>query len=442
MHGARITSAFKGALCALAAMLIYALPLGCFIALMLLVASMEEGGEGLPSIVMSLTQAMVLLTQGTGFTIASVKMGVMPLLLTGLLIALIVQCLRHADANPYTWICGLVVWVVLNQVCVAETTVQLHDSMLVVAMKTACVWLVATAIAIVPSSRLARGLHGLWHSRVPETVRIAVRVMALLTAAVTAVLVMAGIVTIVVWAVRGAPGMVKVFDLLDMKTGSRVLTTIATLGWLPNFMIWAISWLLGAGFAIGDLATFTLWVGQSVKLPPLPVFGLLPEPIGADWVRLAVQIVVPAVCAVCAMTAMLTGPMRIRIRDFTGRDEVRRLVSLMVRHALVLCGTVIIVLLVFCVAFMLSCGSLGERHLAHVGVDTAKSVEAVGWNLRLGFICAWLAVAVVMALLYGIHWIVVARRKAPSSETEPISREENDDEREPTDQEGAGLGLS
>ncbi len=438
MDKARITSVLKGALCALGAMIVYAVPLGCFIALMLLVASMEEGGESLPSVTMSLTQAVVLLSQGTGFTIASVKMAIVPLLLTGLLIALIAQCLRHAGATPYAWVSGLVVWVALNQICVAETSLQLHDSALIVAAKTSVIWLLGTAFALLPSSRLVAKMRQSWRERVPEPVRVMVRIMVRLTVSVLALLVLAGVVTVLVWVVRGASSMGKVFDLIGMEGGSRVLTTLACLIWLPNFVIWAISWLMGAGFAIGDLGTFTLWVGQSVKLPPLPIFGLLPQPIDDNRVRLAVQIGVPALFALCALTAMLLGAMRVRIVNFASRNEAKRLILLTIRHALVLCGTAIIVLIVCCAGFVLSSGSLGERHLAHVGVDVAKSVGAVGWNLRLGFSCAWLAVTIITALIYGIHWIVVARGNTPSK----ISREEHDDERETSDQEGIGLGLS
>ena len=438
MNKARITSVLKGALCALGVMVIYAVPLGCFIALMLLVAAMEEGGESLPSVAMALTEAMVLLTQGTGFTIASVKMAIMPLLLTGLLIALIAQCLRHAGTTPYTWVSGLVVWVALNQICVTETSLQLHDSELVIAAKTAVIWLLGTAFALLPSSPLVAKMRQSWSERVPEPVRVIVRIMVRLTVSVLVLLALAGVITVLVWVVRGASSMGKVFDLLGMEGGSRVLTTLACLAWLPNFAIWAISWLMGAGFSIGDLGTFTMWVGQSVKLPPLPIFGLLPQPISVDSVRLAVQIGAPALFAVCALVAMLVGPMRVHVADFKSQDGARRLIALMIRDALMLCGTAIIVLIVCYAGFMLSSGSLGERHLAHVGVDVAKSVGAVGWNLRQGFICAWLAVAIITALIYGIHWIVVARGNAPSE----ISREEHDDERETSDQEGTGLGLS
>ena len=52
----------RGAIVALASMAIYAVALGCYTALMLLVVSMEEGGDNLTVGTTSLTQAVVLLS--------------------------------------------------------------------------------------------------------------------------------------------------------------------------------------------------------------------------------------------------------------------------------------------------------------------------------------------------------------------------------------------
>ena len=55
-----VTSIFKGTLAAAGALFIYAIPLGCFIALMLLVVSMEDGSDGLTALTVSLTEGMVI----------------------------------------------------------------------------------------------------------------------------------------------------------------------------------------------------------------------------------------------------------------------------------------------------------------------------------------------------------------------------------------------
>ena len=68
---------------------IYAVALGCYTALMLLVVSMEEGGDNLTVGTTSLTQAVVLLSEGSGFRTDSFTLTITPLLLTILLIWLI-----------------------------------------------------------------------------------------------------------------------------------------------------------------------------------------------------------------------------------------------------------------------------------------------------------------------------------------------------------------
>ena len=56
----------KGLAVAAVSMIIYAVALGCYMALMLLVISMEEGGDNLSAFSVPLTEALVLLSQGIG----------------------------------------------------------------------------------------------------------------------------------------------------------------------------------------------------------------------------------------------------------------------------------------------------------------------------------------------------------------------------------------
>ena len=71
-----------------------------------------------------------------------------------------------------------------------------------------------------------------------------------------------GLIVVVFWAISNQSSIAKLYELSGMQNGSRILTTISMLAWLPNLMIWAVSWTFGAGFSIGDLAEFTLWTGQ------------------------------------------------------------------------------------------------------------------------------------------------------------------------------------
>ena len=142
---------------------------------------------------------------------------------------------------------------------------------------------------------------------------------------------------------------------------------------------------------------------------------------------------IPMACALSAITAMLFGPLKIRLPQQTERHETRHLVSLMIRHALMLCGAAIIILLLSWGMFAVSNGALGEKHLATVGVDVVASMRMVGWAIRQGFIAAWLVAVIAVALLYGIRWLLASRRNA-SDDSMPTqislqttAREENDD---------------
>ena len=89
------------------------------------------------------------------------------------------------------------------------------------------------------------------------------------------------------------------------RNGSRILTTISMLAWLPNLMIWAVSWTFGDGFSIGDLAEFTLWTGQGDGAPRLPLFGMMPQAVETDWVRIALMCIPLASAFATGMVVML-----------------------------------------------------------------------------------------------------------------------------------------
>ena len=75
-----------------------------------------------------------------------------------------------------------------------------------------------------------------------------------------------------------------VVRIVRMETGSRILTTVAMSIWLTNVMLWLFPWLFGGGFAIGDLASFTLWLGQSKSFRNSGI-QILPEPVSSELWR-------------------------------------------------------------------------------------------------------------------------------------------------------------
>ena len=146
----------KGLAVAALSMVVYAGALGCYIALMLLVISMEEGGDNLSAFSVSLTEAVVLLSQGSGFKTGSITLTIMPLLLTVLLIALIASLAKRVGTSLSGCVAGTIGWVLINVFFANSLDIKLVDTTGVVAVKTAIVFVLGYAIAAIPESPLTK----------------------------------------------------------------------------------------------------------------------------------------------------------------------------------------------------------------------------------------------------------------------------------------------
>ncbi|WP_152973538.1 cell division protein PerM [Bifidobacterium aesculapii] len=411
MTSPRVRALFKGVVASLGAMALYAISLGCFIALMLLVISMEEGGENLPSSTMPLTEMVILLSQGVGFTAGSIVLTIMPLLLTILLVALVAQCAARGSIGVLGWLSGLVVWTTVNLIIAGGPSVELHDSPVIIAVKTSLVWTVGCLLSAPHASSEALARLREWiAARVPHKVLGLLFAVAAIAGLLFAAVLVISTVVCVFWIIRGWPTMTTLFSYDGMENGSRVLTSLASAAWLPNLIVWAASWIIGEGFHIGELATFTMWGGQSAGLPPLPVFGLMPEAISDEHIRIALQCMAPAAAFVIGMFAMLIpGDGRVRPVRPGDTEGTRRLVAVMARHLAAFLLALACATGAWMLCFLLSDGALGTRRLAHVGVDVTASGLAMARLLAYGLGTAWLAVMVVVSGIYGIHWIIARR---------------------------------
>lgn len=74
--------------------------------------------------------------------------------------------------------------------------------------------------------------------------------------------------------------------------GATVLT-LGALAYLPTMVVWAASWLAGAGFAVGAGTAVSPAGTQLGVVPGIPIFGLLPE-VGSFWMLIVVLIPVGA----------------------------------------------------------------------------------------------------------------------------------------------------
>lgn len=465
---ARIRQWAGGVATAVASMAVFAVALGCFLAMMLLVISMEEGGENLSTYTVSLGSALVLLSQGVGFTQEPLTLTLMPLLLTGLLIGVVRAFAQRFATSASGYCAGLLAWLAMDLLARSLTQVGLLDEVWLVLVKGALVFSVGYLLAAVPASPATARLLGWLRASVGDRLRHAIRVGVTLGVALVGAYLCMGAVTVVVWTIRNHAAMGEVFEMLGMGTGSRIVTTFATLAWLPNLCIWAVSWLFGGGFAIGDLGSFSLWIGQSSALPAIPAFGLLPEPVEDEGLRVALMLIPLATGLLAALIALwVKRGLALRAGAPDEAPDIRRLIVDFAYPAGALCITGAVVSVGSSLVFLLSNGGLGQERLARIGVDVMDSTQAVSRPTAFGLLAAWMASLVVMSAIYGIRWAVrrtrESRRTAPdeparprtaassaahvppagqeSAATTPATKEERDDEHEPTDTTGTGIRL-
>ena len=229
-----------------------------------------------------------------------------------------------------------------------------------------------------------------------------------------------------------------------------------------NLMIWAVSWAFGAGFSIGDLAEFTLWSGQGTGLPALPIFGLFPQTVETNWVRIALMCVPVAAAFVMGMVVMLFNKgFHIRIGGSEQDIDVRHVVMSFAYPIAAFSIASAVVSVISSLLFSLSNGGLGTKHLAHVGVDVIASTRKVGQPTAVGLFSAWLLTLVAVSIFFAVRWmirrireqgrgdVVSASTKTSREETRASrtvssknnNKEDQGDNNESTDTKGSGVSL-
>lgn len=137
-----------------------------------------------------------------------------------------------------------------------------------------------------------------WARRVPRALGLA---LLTLTAGGATVL------TIALWA--GRAQMQALTDSLGGGIVAAILLLFLQLFYLPNAVLWCISWMLGAGVQLGEGSSITM-VGSEVGfLPAVPLLGAVPHSIGA-WA--SAWLAVGVVAGVLAASAVLLDRPRAR----------------------------------------------------------------------------------------------------------------------------------
>lgn len=417
----RLKPYVRGVMLAACAMVIYAVSLGFFLALALLVIAMEEGGNSLASYTVPLTQAVVLLSQGTGFHAGGITVGITPLLLSLALIMLIRALARHFSTDIRAWACGAIVWGAVNALFTHGLDVALNDSAAVAVLKSVLVFSIGFAWAAVPRSRMMLRSRTYCRAHISQPVRHAVCVGTMLALVLLGCYVVIGVGTVVAWIILDHGAMASLFSMLGMQNGSRIFMCLMALAWLPNVALWALSWLFGGAFHIGSIATFSLWSGSASDLPSLPVFALFPAAVDNATVRTVVMVIPVAVSLLAALVCFLVPKGFPLFAKPSGehRSDARQVLVGFAYPAGAFCIAAVLVSLGSSLLFLLSNGSLGSDRLKSIGVDVAQSTQCVARPTAMGLFGAWLVAVIAFAAVFTVRWLFQRRRSTKISASAP-----------------------
>ncbi len=161
----------------------------------------------------------------------------------------------------------------------------------------------------------------------------------------------------------GVGRVIALQQALQLDISGVVAVGLAHLAYLPTAIVWAASWLLGSGFALGEGSYSQLGGTHAGPLPAVPLLGLVPEgELPALWALMALPLALAT--ALCLSDRMLAP-------NDAHRPWYLRLVpgvigGLLAAVALSLCG-------------VLARGSLGPGRLSDFGPHP-------GWMLLAAFL--------------------------------------------------------
>lgn len=167
------------------------------------------------------------------------------------------------------------------------------------------------------------------------------------------VIVALGAALLLVSAVANAGNIGSLASALDAGVLGTVLLVVVSLAYLPNAAIWASSFALGPGFAVGAGTTVAPGGIELGLVPALPLLGALPSSVsGVAWVVLAGPVVIGALMGVAIHRRLPDVPMSTTLLTTAGAAGV------------VMMGMALLV--------MLSAGSAGGGRLTEIGATSGS----------------------------------------------------------------------
>lgn len=116
-----------------------------------------------------------------------------------------------------------------------------------------------------------------------------------------AALVLVAAVVTALWVLAGRATIGDVVRGLGLDAVGGVVLAVAELAYLPNLVVWALAWLTGSGFAVGEGTHFAPDDVVGGALPAVPMLGALPS---SDIVGPATSLVPAVLVAVGAFVGL------------------------------------------------------------------------------------------------------------------------------------------
>lgn len=138
----------------------------------------------------------------------------------------------------------------------------------------------APVLAVLPGALgvgLIGGLAGAWWRsghRVPLPPALRAVAKGALAGGCALLVLAAG--TLAVALIQGEPRIATLEQQLGLDVSGTLVWGLIGLFYLPTLLGWTASWLLGAGFSLGEGSLVAPWATQLGLLPSIPVFGALP----------------------------------------------------------------------------------------------------------------------------------------------------------------------
>lgn len=148
------------------------------------------------------------------------------------------------------------------------------------------------------AERVQQSVAG-WAGELPTHIRRAIGAAAAGGTAVVAIVVAVASLLLSVLIFANFPAIVRLYEGLQGGGGGGLVLTAAQLSFMPNFVAWVVSWLVGPGFALGTGSSVSPLGTQLGPVPALPILGALPTgTLTYGFIGLAVPVLAAVAVAI------------------------------------------------------------------------------------------------------------------------------------------------